>query len=336
VQIDNSIKKNILNLRNMSNLTPSSNQNPSTTNSLTGMGNKIVQQAQGTYSAEIRRDQPTAIVFLIDQSGSMGGGELIDSNVTVSKAEAVARIVNRSLEELISRSTKAYGTGNYFDIALIGYGQNGREANFILPNKSISQPWDTLTDLAGSAQSKAQKAIKKGRGGTEIEQEIDVKWWIDPVAGYRTPMGNALEKSLSILKDWILNNSKNYPPIVINITDGVATDANEDRLVSLAEEIKNLKTTDGQVLLFNCHLEEYEGDSFTFPTTKEDLPSDNYAHTLFQMSSIIPHKLQGEVATMKGTQTAPFRAMAFKAGASELIKMMDIGTRTAQNQVIHP
>ena len=70
------------------------------------------------YSAEISRDNPTCILFVIDQSGSMD-----EKMVTgKSKAEFVADVLNKTIYTLITNCTKADGVRNYFDVGVIGYG----------------------------------------------------------------------------------------------------------------------------------------------------------------------------------------------------------------------
>ena len=54
-----------------------------------------------------------------------------------------------------------------------------------------------------------------------------------------------------ILEGWLAQHPNCHPPIVVNITDGAATDGNP--LVP-ADELKNLKSSEGNVLLYNIHL----------------------------------------------------------------------------------
>src|SRR5882762_8904854 len=69
------------------------------------------------YTAAIDRSNPTAFLFLVDQSGSM------DDKMSTgrSKAQQVADVLNRTLATLITRCTKAEGTRNYFEIGVIAY-----------------------------------------------------------------------------------------------------------------------------------------------------------------------------------------------------------------------
>ncbi len=72
------------------------------------------------YTAEISRSQPTAFLFVIDQSGSMD--ERMPSGKT--KADFVADVLNKTIYQLIIRSTKADGVRNYFDLGVLAYQQS--------------------------------------------------------------------------------------------------------------------------------------------------------------------------------------------------------------------
>ena len=75
------------------------------------------------YTAQISRSTPTAFIFLIDHSASMKRNTLYNGE-RMSMSEAVARIVNNQIKELISRCVKSNEVRHYYDIAVIGYGQN--------------------------------------------------------------------------------------------------------------------------------------------------------------------------------------------------------------------
>ena len=73
------------------------------------------------YTAQVTRDTPTAFIILVDQSISMNRSTLLYGE-PLTLSEAVARIVNRSIEELVNRCIKGSEVRRYFDIAVIGYG----------------------------------------------------------------------------------------------------------------------------------------------------------------------------------------------------------------------
>lgn len=70
------------------------------------------------YTAEVSRNNPSAFLFVIDQSGSMD--ERMESEQT--KAQFVADVLNRTLYQLVIRCTRADGVRNYFDVGVIAYG----------------------------------------------------------------------------------------------------------------------------------------------------------------------------------------------------------------------
>src|SRR5439155_8859342 len=76
------------------------------------------------YNAEISRSNPTCFVFVLDQSGSMGdvfgGGE-----TNLRKADFLADVANRTLHDLVIRSTKSDEIRDYFSVSIIGYGSSG-------------------------------------------------------------------------------------------------------------------------------------------------------------------------------------------------------------------
>jgi len=74
------------------------------------------------YTAEISRNNPSAFLFIIDQSGSMD--ERMETEHT--KARFVADVLNKTLYQLVIRCTRADGVRNYFDVGVIAYGDSVR------------------------------------------------------------------------------------------------------------------------------------------------------------------------------------------------------------------
>src|SRR5437879_12452206 len=74
-----------------------------------------------SYTAEISRRNPSCFLFLIDQSGSMVdpfGGEESGRR----KADQVADVINRLLQNLIIKCAKHEGVRAYYQIGVSGYG----------------------------------------------------------------------------------------------------------------------------------------------------------------------------------------------------------------------
>ena len=85
-----------------------------------------------------------------------------------------------------------------------------------------------------------------GAGGVvEVTRKVPV--WLRPTAGYQTPMCEALSTASKAIQDWTSQRPDSYPPMVINISDGDATDGNPE---PVAQEIMASGTNDGNTLLY--------------------------------------------------------------------------------------
>jgi hypothetical protein len=109
----------------------------------------------------------------------------------------------------------------------------------------------------------------------------------------------------------------------MNITDGEATDGDP---TTAAEAIKQLRSSDGEVLLFNLHCSSHRAAAIEFPDRESALP-DQYAQLLFRMSSVLPACIR-TVAQQEGYAVSEqTRGFGFNAGIESVIKFLDIGTR---------
>lgn len=277
---------------------------------------------QGTYMAEIRRDQPTAILFLIDQSGSMSGNQ---------KAQICAEAINGLLNEVINIATKDGGLRNYIDVGFIGYGAE-KESIFLFQEGLF-----TLTELDNQKTRIEKKIFTKKVRNTEITEEKEVSIWIEPVAKGGTPMGSAFDKAFETLQKWINIHPNSFPPVVINISDGQPTDANDEKMLEKALKIKNLHTTDGKALLFNCHLGEANAISLIFPENRNELPAnDKYAVLMYDMSSTLPAQFHKKIAQIKNqdiSENAQIVAMGFNNQATDLLSLLEVGTKTQMTAI---
>jgi hypothetical protein len=136
-------------------------------------------------------------------------------------------------------------------------------------------------------------------------------------------MCEALKLAHTTMSGWVATHPYSFPPVVINITDGEATDG--DPAVE-AEALRSLATQDGNLLLFNCHISGTSSESILFADHEEGLP-DQFAKLLFNMSSVLPEAIR-ESAGREGFKVSEkSRGFAFNADLVELIRFLDIGTR---------
>ena len=272
------------------------------------------------YSAEISRANPSCFLFLIDQSGSMedpfGGGD-----ASRKKADLVADAINRLLQNLVIKCAKEEGIRDYFYVGVLGYGDKvGPALGGALAGKELV----SIGEI-GNQPARIEQRVKKvedGAGGL-VEQPIRFPVWFDPKGHGATPMCQALTLAHDVLARWLPQHPDSFPPIVINITDGEATDGNP---AGAALALRDLSNNDGNVLLFNIHLSSKGAKPIEFPDTMDNLP-DQYAKQMFELSSMLTPTMRS-IAQQEGYSVGEAsRGFVFNADMVSVIKFLDIGTR---------
>jgi hypothetical protein len=274
------------------------------------------------YSAEISRSNPTCLVFLIDQSGSMtdpfGSGE-----GAVRKADGVADAINRLLQNLCVKCAKEEGVRDYFHVAVIGYGE------VVGPAFGGALAGRDVLPISGVAANPARvetrtKKVPDGAGGL-VDQTVKFPIWFEPKAQGGTPMCEALGRAAATVSSWFSRCPKCFPPIVINITDGESTDGNP---TGAADKVRAVTSDDGACLLFNLHLSSHRSTPVEYPSDESRLP-DEYARILFRMSSPLPAHMLAAARQDNPAVAEGARGFAFNADLTSTIKFLDIGTRPA-------
>src|SRR3990167_1508036 len=177
------------------------------------------------YQASIQRSSPTAFVFLVDQSGSMSDKMTNEK----TKAQFVADVLNRTLANLITRSTRSDGVRDYFEIAVICYSESGSYNGF--QGALAGQLLHKISAIESSPLriEDRKRKMDDGAGGI-VKQNIKFPVWFDPKASGATPMRSALTSVLEILVNWCDMHPDCYPPTVLHVTDGDSTDGNPEDL----------------------------------------------------------------------------------------------------------
>lgn len=272
-----------------------------------------------TYRAEISRANPTCFLFLVDQSASMSE-EISAGELAASKADVVADAINRLLAELTVKCGKEEGVRDYFHVGVIGYGRN------VGPALSGGLADQALAPISAIAQAPArmeqrQKKVPDGAGGL-VEQTVSFPIWLDAVADGATPMCTALSMARNVVAGFLEEHPNCFPPVVLNLTDGEATDG--DPLQS-AQALTELRSSDGAVLLFNLHVATNAVAPVSFPST--DALLGEAAARLFAMSSVLPEHLR-TIAAEYGFAAGPTtRGFVYNADATKLVQFLDIGTQ---------
>jgi hypothetical protein len=273
-----------------------------------------------TYTAEISRTNPSCLLFLIDQSGSMddsfGAGE---SNR--KKADGVADAINRLIQNLVIKCAKSEGVRDYYHVGVLGYGtKTGPAFGGPLAGKELA-PISEIADNPARVEERTKK-VDDGAGGL-VDQTVKFPIWFDAVSKGGTPMCAVLGQAKDILTRWLADHPSGFPPIVINITDGESTDGDP---TAAAEAVRGLAGDDGNVLLFNVHLSSHRATPIEFPDNEEGLP-DQYAKLLFTISSVLPTYMRSVAQSEGFPVTDGTRGFVFNADMVSVIRFLDIGTR---------
>ena len=284
------------------------------------------------YTAQISRSNPTAFLFLIDHSVSMKRMTNYNGE-KMSMSEAVARIVNNQIKELISRCVKSNEVRHYYDIAVIGYGENAYSGwNGTLEGRGFVSPEELRNNPYKKITTKKEIFTRKGTIVKEVEEE---QWVEARHNGSWTHMHNAFDKAKDLLSQWmqVHENQDCYPPTIINITDGEFNGTTKEHMLELSNEIKSMFTNDGNIILINIHITPDNVQSLTFPTTKTELQGNVYGITLCEMSSLLPLRYNQPISIVRNDTNSQIRhyGMAVNADMSTLIQLMDIGTPTNIN-----
>lgn len=290
-------------------------------------------QTKTAYTAQITRNTPTAFIFLIDQSVSMQKYTTLYGE-EMPMAEAVARIVNHQLNELVLRCIKGSETRDYYDIAIIGYGENAYSGwkgelegrDFVKPSELKEHPYKKIT-------IKKETRTRKGVKVVEVEE---VQWIEAEATQGWTRVHLAFEKAKGLLDEWMEKHHDKdcYPPTIINITDGEFNGATKEYVLQQANELKSMFTNDGNVILFNIHISANKAVCVTCPASKDEVSFSSLATTMYEMSSLLPMRYSDRIADLRkdGTPNNRYTAMSINADMSTLIQLMDIGTPTNISQ----
>ncbi len=284
------------------------------------------------YSADISRTSPGCFLFLVDRSGSMEAA--LAGQPGQRKMDQASDAINRILDAVTQRCSQGIDVRDYFHIGILGYNTDGTGAPIIfsaLAGTSPEQPFLLISQVADTAQVEERQVRESDGAGGVIEVTRRFPVWLHPHAEYGTPMCEALDYAALSIENWVGHFPDSFPPIVINVSDGNATDGDPE---PRAQRIMELQTNDGNVLVFNIHLSEMATMPIQFPDTEEGLP-DELAVRLFRMSSVLPEASRNLAASLDLQMSEYSRGFVFNADMTSLVQFLDIGTRGPSNVELH-
>ncbi|WP_338254099.1 hypothetical protein [Dictyobacter halimunensis] len=277
-----------------------------------------------TYTQVWAGSRPGCLIFLLDQSGSMAEPfGMAQAGAGRRKCDMVATVLNGFLNELIVANTVAQRDGTTevrprAEVVVLGY--EGISVGPVLQSGLPGQAFIGLPELQMNPfDIERRRRTEIDDTGQEIEITVPFPVWVKAKAGGGTPMCMALEQARDLAQEWATNHPDSYPPVIINVTDGVASDGDPSEL---ARQISEIRTNDGHALLFNVHITDFNLAPVTYPVSSEELPADEYARLLFDISSEIPESSRQLLRSLLNKDIQPgARGIIFNGDAASVRQM---------------
>lgn len=259
------------------------------------------------YTVLANDAQPLFLGLTIDQSGSTAQ----TSPDGRSKSEMIADTANAAILEMQAMSTKKQTIKDKIYVCAYTYGQEVNAAA-VGPISSIPVIREEIKKIPFDG----------------VDLEVNSSIFIEAHASGTTPMSKAFELISQNLDAAI---GPHMPaPVIINISDGIPNDMS---LTSdQASVIRQKGTEDGEALLMNVHIDHTGQQPILFPVSEDELP-DEYAKFIFRISSEVPTAfIQRSNAQDNGIESIRqgARAMIYNGSSTELLKMINLGTISAQ------
>lgn len=279
------------------------------------------------HEEQIDSKNPTFFLFLVDQSGSMS--QPFEGFGDRTMADGVATVINRIIRELVLQCSTGDRIRDRYYIGMIGY---NNEINLGFGGELAGRYQIPVSEV-GQCPLRMETRVKKlvDDTGDIIETTEKFLVWVDPVAKGKTRMCEALDLAKESVANFVEEHPGSFPPIVINITDGVPTDAGDPPFAPVetaATAIQSVKNENGSnVLLFNIHITPKQANPIMFPTNEEGLRS-GYSKLLFRMSSPLTDRMVQLANMQEADDIAPgSRGFVYQGDLVSVVRLLQIGTR---------
>lgn len=281
------------------------------------------------YSQEITRRHRSAIVIVLDRSGSMQE-QMPFGHSQTTKAEILAHTAGALITELIDRCRRTDALRDYYDVAVVGYGNN--EVEMLLDDNGFQSVVELNRHRPQSSVKVTEEQLPNGEWAMVEHHYTE---WFKPKAEGNTPMYEAMLRVRDLVSEWCTQpeNRESFPPVIIHITDGEASDCDHRELMDICDQIKRQATTDGNALFLNIHISTNTHlPAIIFPMPDELIGVDRYAQTLAECSSVMPAAFNQDICELKGTiAIPPFIGLGYNASVIDLLSIINIGSRSVSN-----
>ena len=272
------------------------------------------------YDKQITSAEPGLMILLIDQSMSMSTTMAETEQGESYTIAKVAKIISDTkLYDALRKCMRGDVFKPYIDLAVIGYGVGIHSA---LPKIPLEQFPFSVTKLEDAY-------IAKNDSDTDDNSMIPkpkLEWIEERADGQMTPTLAAFTKAREIIEKWLPDHQTSFPPIVINMSDGLPNDdpvfnqmcqeaaeqgiprlgdLSQTGLITQSKAIQGMGTEDGKCLVGNIQLDVVATHSLQYPSSIDEAENiDPLTKFMFEMSSVIPDSLR-EYAKGRGIDLEP-------------------------------
>lgn len=270
------------------------------------------------YEKQWSSANPGLLIIMLDQSGSMSEPYQDDE----SQATFASKAVNKVIQTIIDKNYSGDKPKDRCFIAVIGYATEAKLLKHGMLSEFAQQPLRV---------EKIKKKMSDGEGGI-IEVDKNMPIWFEPEAKGVTNMAAAFKIASQLINDYFKANSASPAPVIINISDGAPCIWNGSETVwdidetrKIAQSIMATTCEDGNVLIFNAHIEA-NGFNVQLPNDKNQLPNLDGAHFLFDISSVIPDAYKKAAEKSGLTVKEGAKGCMIACDAEGLVKLIDFGS----------
>ena len=261
-----------------------------------------------------------AIIFLIDQTVSMGDRFIMNGKEYPSVSVAINEFINLFLSRL---AKSFYNDGmpiNKYDVAVLGSSDSGIVPPLWNTHKFGSLYNDSITLINPFLSSEDLYNISLR---ASVMSSFD--WVKINYDGWKIHTVGALKAVKEYLVKWLNSNSSNsYPPVVIYITEGGHLQYDPQSFVKICSEIRSLQTLSGNTMLWQLEYSPYHSDSLCLPTDI-DLqgldPAGRFMYSQASELSDIYNDRVKEIATSQDSYSS-HRAMAVNINIDKLYDLI--------------
>ena len=224
----------------------------------------------------------SAIIFLIDQSLSMGRSFVLGGKSRDSIADSTSEMMDDLITKVIVAGAKDTSKLNAYDLAVIGYGENcGDSWAYGIPFNgfvSVEQLYDYYIKNCSFPGS-------------------PFRWTDARSDSFNTDMGPAFIYVKRMVHQWMDKNGReSIPPTIVHFTDANKIGMQTKGTIQTAKDILATETRNGVAQVWNIQFRPEDSHPVVLPTEEDTGRLDAHGHFLFQMSGKIRVADKPEIA----------------------------------------